>query len=534
MTYQPTDSELDDALVRATKVFEDLYQNESDGSGSVYDNVADFLANVNYASDSGVRAAITAFRSGLSASIVSLARPVYDRILSGYLFLAGKGRVANPMSARRDLLDYFVENNKHIQLATITKSFSKVGGTGTPTAFILDTDVNGNSMTASDPGVYRVTVEVVEPDARPGEETLEFELTPRIDLFSFDHRSDTPPEFMGPGGPKPRIQLNNSGGILGANHSFDSTRAIVSAGSLNSLASWTPNDGNSVARAAIVADGYRPSVSEEANYRQDELTNTRALCLEASAAQGDIHFFKRLSNLQADVPYYGGIWVKRRNSATGDVIVYAGAQSNTLDISTISNDVWTFVPFTATTAGSTRQLFWGEKIRSNNAKFGFYTDTIGTGQIRFDAAVFIPMVPLNGVYVHFEPGATQLLDDYTGTLTFGLPVDRKIARWLHWVYPNLGYLPAYNGAVGVTASGGRTLTFAASGSTITASSGSFVTEGYVVGMKLTVAGTSSNNGTYTIASVSATVIEVEESLTNEGPLSSTATLAAVPNILDPS
>jgi hypothetical protein len=50
---------------------------------------------------------------------------------------------------------------------------------------------------------------------------------------------------------------------------------------------------------------------------------------------------------------------------------------------------------------------------------------------------------------------------------------------------------------------------------------------------LTVGGTSDNNGTYTIATVTATVITVAESLANEGPLSSTATLDATASILDP-
>ena len=53
-------------------------------------------------------------------------------------------------------------------------------------------------------------------------------------------------------------------------------------------------------------------------------------------------------------------------------------------------------------------------------------------------------------------------------------------------------------------------------------------------MKLTVAGTSNNNGTYTITNVTATVITVSENLTDEGPLSSTATLDATATITDPS
>lgn len=83
-------------------------------------------------------------------------------------------------------------------------------------------------------------------------------------------------------------------------------------------------------------------------------------------------------------------------------------------------------------------------------------------------------------------------------------------------------------ATSITATGGRTLTFAdANPDTITASSGSFISDGYVHGMALTVTGTTSNNGTYIINTVGATVITLisAETLVAEGPLSATATLS---------
>ena len=80
------------------------------------------------------------------------------------------------------------------------------------------------------------------------------------------------------------------------------------------------------------------------------------------------------------------------------------------------------------------------------------------------------------------------------------------------------------GAVVVTASAPRTLTFATAGDTITASSGSFIDDGFRVGGTVTVAGTTSNNGAKTITAVTATVITVSDNLTDEGPLNATATL----------
>ena len=71
------------------------------------------------------------------------------------------------------------------------------------------------------------------------------------------------------------------------------------------------------------------------------------------------------------------------------------------------------------------------------------------------------------------------------------------------------------------------LTFAdANPDTITRATGSFVTDGYVEGMAITVVGTTSNDGTYIIDTVAATVLTliVSESLTAEGPLSGSQTI----------
>jgi len=84
-------------------------------------------------------------------------------------------------------------------------------------------------------------------------------------------------------------------------------------------------------------------------------------------------------------------------------------------------------------------------------------------------------------------------------------------------------------ATDVLASASRTLEFkdnTPSADSIEASSGSFLTDGYCCAMEVTVTGTTLNNGTYKIASVTDTVItlEISESLSNEGPFSSGAKL----------
>lgn len=83
-----------------------------------------------------------------------------------------------------------------------------------------------------------------------------------------------------------------------------------------------------------------------------------------------------------------------------------------------------------------------------------------------------------------------------------------------WVFKNLT----------LTATGGRTLQFTSGTNTITASSGSFTTDTWIVGDKFKITGTASNNGTFTVATVGTTTMTVTEALVNEGPLSSGATL----------
>jgi len=84
----------------------------------------------------------------------------------------------------------------------------------------------------------------------------------------------------------------------------------------------------------------------------------------------------------------------------------------------------------------------------------------------------------------------------------------------------------YETPTAIVASAGRTLTFTAAGNTITGSTGDFVADGVKPGMSLTVTGTSNNNETYAVSSVTSSVIDCAGSpvMTDEGPLSSSATL----------
>ena len=81
----------------------------------------------------------------------------------------------------------------------------------------------------------------------------------------------------------------------------------------------------------------------------------------------------------------------------------------------------------------------------------------------------------------------------------------------------VSYLNGFVATITATASPVRTITFAQAGRTITlggAGAGSFTTAGFVAGGNVVVAGTVSNNGTYTILSFTATVITLTTNHTN--------------------
>jgi len=93
-------------------------------------------------------------------------------------------------------------------------------------------------------------------------------------------------------------------------------------------------------------------------------------------------------------------------------------------------------------------------------------------------------------------------------------------------------------ATQITAAGGRTFTFAEAtplGDTLTASTGSFITDGYLVGMTLAIASSSSNDGDYLIAAVTALVITIDtaDDFAAEGPVSATMTVDATGDSICP-
>jgi hypothetical protein len=229
-------------------------------------------------------------------------------------------------------------------------------------------------------------------------------------------------------------------------------------------------------------------------------------------------------------PIYVQVAVYRRAAATGQLVLTFGAQSTTVDLSTLSDEAWNIVRIAVGTGS------WLKNFNAADLKVELALTSLAVGTIYTDDIIIGEMTQVDGTWYAFIGGntATKRLDSWTWTDTE--PGTR--AKNAYWFWrAGLGHVNSTADATQVTASGGRTLSFANVGAadTITASSGSFITDGYKAGMLVTIAGSASNNMTTgQIVSVTATVISfgATTSLTNEGPVSATTTLNATAPIAD--
>ena len=234
-----------------------------------------------------------------------------------------------------------------------------------------------------------------------------------------------------------------------------------------------------------------------------------------------------VSNAQVGLnsPYQVGFWIYKEASCDGTLTLAMGAASRAVAMSTFSNTTWTWFELTAD------ENLWPGNWLNDQAAISLTLASRTTGTFVASNPHWGPMSLFDGLWYFLPAGtAPHLLDDEI-TATSSIASDSKVQK--HLAYAFGAYLPHRASVATITAAGGRTLTFAASGKTITASTGSFVTDGYAVGMLVVVAGTSSNNGTFSITVVSALVLTVSETVVDEGPLSATATLDGTPTIVDP-
>jgi hypothetical protein len=231
------------------------------------------------------------------------------------------------------------------------------------------------------------------------------------------------------------------------------------------------------------------------------------------------------------VPIYVQFAVYRESSCDGNLILRFGAITITIAMSTFTNSTWEIYRLTIGTNN------WYENFKKDGFTVELELSGRSTGAVVLDDLIVAPFYNIDGTWYAPVGGSTSALYGCYTTWTDALAGSEAVYQYLLF-RSGLGYLRATAVATQVSASAAPTLQFANVGSsdTITRSTGSFVTDGYKVGMLVTIAGTSSNNMTTgPIVTVAATVLTfgATTALTNEGPLNATATLNATPPLLDP-
>lgn len=452
----------------------------------------------------------------LRQSYAAAITPERVQSILGPLLLEEGRRIGSPLTSPLALLtpgpgsiyDHFIANDRRLVSKGPTFGSVSAGGSnvGNGTVLRCTVDAEGKTLegyySPKDTPVTAVCVQDANGGATVGEE--QFRLYGRLaGRDAIDERGS---------GADITIAAASSNGSQAAlnNPSFSQVSPTTNDAPVTSLPGWeaTTSIGNF---QTVDDDTYRPLGSE---------TTSRAIRF---TTDDTLTSANRLRGIDRTRPYVVQIAFKRESSCDGTLTLSVGAQSEAVTLSAQSG--WTVLRMTIGTK------CWPANWDQNDVKLSIALASNTTGTLLVDDVVVMPMVQHDGLFYIPVGGSTRFLNGDVFTFADS-ETGAIIQRWISRGWPGR-YLPAVPDATQVTAAGGRTLTFATASDTITASSGDFAADGYEAGMILTVAGTSSNNGTYTITNVTATVITVAENLTNEGPISSTATLDATASITDP-
>lgn len=432
-----------------------------------------------------------------------------------------------------DLYDYFIDNAQSIEddAPTYGTPSAASGNTGNGEIIRCTVDENGYNLAGWWADSY--TIECTADGRTTGDaEVATFK------VFGTDAEGDevdrTGTGLLEEGIPSLNARSSQS---LVQNPSFSDFvgTANVALSASTDLPGWTfdTSAANFIPNQAIT---YRPEPGGGDNASTSlELTDNDGISQDLVSVNG--------ASFDFDRPYVFGVAVYGKNSddSTAEIRLCTSALNDGIANTVASPDgSWSRLWLVATPAANN----WPENFNLNTLTLYLNRSSGTTGSLIFDDIIAAPMTRIGafddsrsgrgsmGQYIAVVGGTTAWVkgDKFTWT-------DSSASRGVntYWIRAgNLGYLPNVpDAATQVTAAGGRTLTFADATDTITASSGDFTTEDFQVGQTLTVAGTSSNNGTYQITALTATVITVEAGdLADEGPLSATATLDAAPSIAD--
>lgn len=528
-TFAQARSRISDWLLVAEE-----HQQEMSASPGFLSRAQDFLDGIaGYDYAAGARSAVLSQRAAVQTPC---SRDALNSVLDSLVReVAGSSDIDSPAANGnsqpamwREIYDYMATNNVHVKSRGLTYGSVSAGGgnTGDLSVIRLTEDENGYPMEGWLADAFTLTC---EQDANTSG-VQEFE-----ERFVLRGTTAAPPTVG---------ELNRDGtGLVASltarsladskryltNPGFDEfggSAAVGSPAAPASLNGWTTASG----------DFSNCQIDLDTTYRDEPKAGTSASLRLTDNETISQDLLARGRGLLINRPVFIRVRVYRRDSCDGNVVITLGGLSRTVALSGLSNSSWNEVDIVATPGENN----WYQAIKTSGLTFSIELENRTTGSIHLDTIQFHAMEKIGGdntlgsvdgrgsqgTYILLVPNQTGSLegDSYTFTDTETSP--RTAVNNYHFAVAGRGYLPSVADATEVTAAGGRTLTFAASGKTITASSGSFISDGFVVGQTLTSAGTSSNNGTFTITNVTALVITVSETVVNEGPLSSTATLNA--------
>lgn len=416
------------------------------------------------------------------------------------------------------LREYMIANNyavkeRNLTFGTITAAAGNVGG-GTINRLTVDAD--GQEIEAIFTELKTAVIVADQGQVNKHEEVFEVRGAEAETDFA---------QVLGSGMLVNLSCLSVSQDIIG-NPSFEAfTGTAPTAGVPTTLTSTTQLTNWVVTTAASAA------VQLDTVYRSNPLTTlSYALTFTGNNKIDQVIDDNTRYRFDPSVPIYIQIAVYRVSNCDGTLTLRFGASSVAVDMTTLNNAAWNIVRLTVGTAN------WYDNFYENAMDVEVELASRTTGSLHLDDFIARSFTNLDGTWYAAVGNPTPFARGDTFTWT-----DSEATRGIiqHWIWRGgLGYLRSHAHATQITASGGRTLTFANSGSsdTITASTGSFVTDGYKVGMLVTIAGSSSNNMTTgPIVTVTATVLTFGSgtSLTNEGPVSATTTLDATPSITEP-
>lgn len=465
---------------------------------------------------SAARSARRDIAAPLSASRLRATwRPVLQELckLIGAAKLAGGSNELAMLAAVRD---YMAANNEHIRARGMAFGSVSAGGSNVGDATIrrVTVDKNGWPLSTSAEAKSATVIRDSASGARTGAEVL---------LFEGEDRARDNLELRGSGLSREITTCHPlTNGII-RNPSFDSNGASADDEAPTSTTQVTGWVLTTAAKWKIrTASGYYFATYPGA-------PSTLA-GLECEASDAITQTIRAGVRFRRDVPYYVAVRWKRLASATGTITLALGSKSAAATIGDGTNDQWNELYL------ALDEDAYFENFNQSSLALSITIASLATGTVVIDDVRVVEMVNVDGTFYAVPAGATPLRvnDEFTWTDSEG--ATRAIFALLLWLaYGAEGWLPSTVPATQVTAAGGRTLTYDQSSKTITASSGDFRSDGLKPGMTLTSAGTSNNNVSDTIASVTATVITLTaDVLTDEGPLSSAATLNAVASIAEPS